>query len=222
MTTETESRRIPTPTSGPDARAIQVKDRSTCSGAPRIKMAKRRDKTNYTPTAPMLSQPAARPVRRSGQTTARTRNATNGKPGIRAPSVAAVMIVPSDTRGTAAQLPGPSWRLHAPRGLARDNELLVGRDDVNRKRCVMRANAAFDARRGVETRIEPEPAPLHALADAGADLRRVFPDPSGEDDGLSSAQGREIGPDVLPGTVAEDIEGGASRRVLGLAREERA
>ena len=73
---DSSSTRMPTVAIGPPSAGIHPHSAST-----RLPSANtRRARTKAVATARMLTIPAGRPERRSGRTSARTRNATNGSP----------------------------------------------------------------------------------------------------------------------------------------------
>ena len=72
--------------------------------------------------------------------------------------------------------------------------------------------------RPVEVTIEFQAAPLHVPENPLPNLRRVFPDPASEDDGICAIQHGKVGAEVLAHPLTEQINGELRPLVMLLLR----
>ena len=70
--------------------------------------------------------------------------------------------------------------------------------------------------RGVAVRIDPDAEEVQTLADSQADGGALFPDPSGEDQGVQAAQDGDQGTQILLGLITEQSDCLGGLRVRGL------
>src|SRR4029434_6087253 len=92
-------------------------------------------------------------------------------------------------------------------GVARDLGGLVRDDDFHGDPRSRRRDAAVPAhRRPVLRLVERDPELVETLETARTDLGTVFSDSTAEHDPIEAAEDREIGADVFPNAVAEDVD----------------
>ncbi len=72
--------------------------------------------------------------------------------------------------------------------------------------------------RRVSLRVEFDAEPSQSVADARANLRRVFADAAGEDDSVRAVQRGQIRADVFSRAVAENFDGEPRPSVVGFVR----
>jgi len=60
--------------------------------------------------------------------------------------------------------------------------------------------------RRIAARVQRQPGPAQALTDQAADLGRVLSDAAGKHDRLGALQDGQVGTDVLPDAVAEEVD----------------
>src|SRR4030042_1958681 len=92
-------------------------------------------------------------------------------------------------------------------GVLGDGELFVRRDDENLHGTVHGTDLGLSGdRRLVGFEVELNADLAHAPADLLAQAHRVFPDATGEHNGIERLKHSGVGADVLPDPVAEDID----------------
>src|SRR5437867_13115133 len=99
--------------------------------------------------------------------------------------------------------PGRSWPEHRAR-VARDHQVLVGRDHADRARTSVGTDDGVVSR--VPLRIDVDPEVLEPGTRFPAHRRGVLADPAREDERVDPAQDRGERADVLAELVAEELD----------------
>jgi len=86
-----------------------------------------------------------------------------------------------------------------------DHQVFIGPQDAHGDRAAFPRNGG--GVRGVAVRIDLEAEEVQTLADSEPEGGRVFPDPSGEDQGVQATQDGDQGAQIFPGLITEQGDG---------------